>query len=738
MESSQPVYSGSTQQGTKEISSSFEGHKVETTSNNSNNLSTQSASKIPYPKELFNRSCTNAKPHFWSPIDTKQAEVNASAYATVVEHFKEKFPGMPEKIKNALDNKVNYYQQKGNRRNRPFGEKEFENLQNKITQWHNPWNTISIKANLNEDFGNLKILGDEIKDFLKNETKFTKLVKDILRSKLNLPELDKHIENEIDDLAKKLFANKSIGDREKIICMEALINKHCNKLGNVNIPPYKATFNSQNNRIDLIGPVRTRNVVFQGGGGKGVGYGGMLKIMSESGQLQHLKCVGGSSAGALAATAVAIGTTTEEFSEFVDKIQRGQNTPAEDIKSKYEDDHPMFQMLNPESSNSALGIIKCIDEKSREKVLQFLQNKNIDNINKDINESIDKTEQLTGDEQARLKVLQNPNASGKISEEIMITFGDLKTLTKIPGSPFKELTITAWDATNQEERYFDCKTAPNMPIAYAARASMSLPVVFEPVKNGSVTLYDGGLYSNSPFEIFNESFKQNNGETNENYIKRMSNINDDCKFGELNSMKKGITKQIQQQNTLMAIFDEAGAGHRADSTSVGFQYGTGIGGFVNDTVATIGGAHTSVSKNREMENAKLHNVGRMMIVGHGQLRTTSLNPTQEQKEAANLMSEAWTQNWITDHADEATLITIPLPQNFKNWDTMSTQDQTSIKELMLEVARSLDNDELAKVVEQKIPETQTEDPNAKINKVWYDACSEVYTEERGKLKPETK
>jgi hypothetical protein len=64
------------------------------------------------------------------------------------------------------------------------------------------------------------------------------------------------------------------------------------------------------------------------------------------------------------------------------------------------------------------------------------------------------------------------------TEEKKITFKDLALLHRIAPNQFKNLTITRWDSENRETLYFDVQNTPNMPIAYAARISISLPTFF--------------------------------------------------------------------------------------------------------------------------------------------------------------------------------------------------------------------------------------------------------------------
>jgi NTE family protein len=70
------------------------------------------------------------------------------------------------------------------------------------------------------------------------------------------------------------------------------------------------------------------NLVFEGGGVKGIAYVGALQELENQGILQHIKNVAGTSAGAITATLLALNYTPDEirsimfninFNYFVDK-----------------------------------------------------------------------------------------------------------------------------------------------------------------------------------------------------------------------------------------------------------------------------------------------------------------------------------------------------------------------------------------------------------------------------------
>ena len=80
-------------------------------------------------------------------------------------------------------------------------------------------------------------------------------------------------------------------------------------------------------------PYQFRNLIFEGGGVKGIAYIGAMKVLEEKGVMENVLRVGGTSAGAINATLVALGFTNDEqrgilqkldFNNFMDTIHDNQ------------------------------------------------------------------------------------------------------------------------------------------------------------------------------------------------------------------------------------------------------------------------------------------------------------------------------------------------------------------------------------------------------------------------------
>ncbi len=183
---------------------------------------------------------------------------------------------------------------------------------------------------------------------------------------------------------------------------------------------FTVTASSQSNNIE--------NLVFEGAGIRGIAYCGALMELDERGVLANVKRVGGTSSGSITACLLSIGYKPEEIYNIIGDTDFG----------KFNDGGFIF-----------IGGIYRLKNKmgyyKGNKFLRWLEN---------LIEA--KTE--------------NKNT----------TFSELEALSKNNNS-FKELVVAATSLNHQCALIFSAATHPNMRIADAVRASMAVPLYFEPL-----------------------------------------------------------------------------------------------------------------------------------------------------------------------------------------------------------------------------------------------------------------
>lgn len=205
-----------------------------------------------------------------------------------------------------------------------------------------------------------------------------------------------------------------------------------------------------------------KNLVLEGGGVRGFAYAGAFEVLDSLGILQNIEKVGGSSAGAIQATLLAVGYTPKEMTKIA------ENIPLKEFNDGFFPGG--FSRLNKK-----FGFFK--GEKITEWIEELIAAK-------------------TGDSN--------------------ITF--LQLHERRSQNNYKDLYITGTDLTYRRLTVFSYENYPNMRIKDALRISFSIPLYFEPViidEAGAVQhdrnnmnfhlMVDGGLLSNYPIHIFDST-----------------------------------------------------------------------------------------------------------------------------------------------------------------------------------------------------------------------------------------
>ncbi|XP_071966234.1 uncharacterized protein [Antedon mediterranea] len=190
------------------------------------------------------------------------------------------------------------------------------------------------------------------------------------------------------------------------------------------------------------------NIVFEGGGNKGIAYAGAIRVLEDVGIWQNIIRLAGASAGAMTAALLAVGFTSNEIENFL----------RMDLRKIFLD--------------ARCGVFSLLPNLNR--YYGWHPGKRLFN--------------WFGDQ--LYEVTQNRD----------ITF--LELYTKFG----KELCIVVTNINRMDVEYCHVKTTPNLPIRIAVRMSMAIPGLFGSVKYfnyGTTDIYvDGGLLCNYPVHCF--------------------------------------------------------------------------------------------------------------------------------------------------------------------------------------------------------------------------------------------
>ena len=184
-----------------------------------------------------------------------------------------------------------------------------------------------------------------------------------------------------------------------------------------------------------------KNIVFSGGGIFGFSICGALKALEENKLMDTINVYSGTSAGSIIACLLVLGYNAKEIETLIFGINFDtmRDITTENILS-------FFETYGVDSGNRMLNVFEIIIKAKT----------------------------------------NNPK----------ITFKQLFQLTK------KKLIIAATNLSKKDVRYFNYQTTPNMPISLAVRISISIPILFTPIKYENDLYIDGCILDNFPIHLF--------------------------------------------------------------------------------------------------------------------------------------------------------------------------------------------------------------------------------------------
>jgi len=210
------------------------------------------------------------------------------------------------------------------------------------------------------------------------------------------------------------------------------------------------------------------NLVFSGGGVRIYTFLGFIKVLEEKHMMTNINSIIGTSAGSLVATLLCLDYKYIELEEIFINIKSTN-----------------FKNINSDN------------------LLKFFENYGLDNGKK-------------------FSRIINILLKAKTDNE-NITFKELYETTH------KNLIITATCVNTMDIEYFDYEKTPDIPVLKALIMSISIPIIFKPVKLGDKYYVDGGLIKHYPIDYFKSEKENTLGilvSTNLNTFTKINNIQD--------------------------------------------------------------------------------------------------------------------------------------------------------------------------------------------------------------------
>lgn len=204
-----------------------------------------------------------------------------------------------------------------------------------------------------------------------------------------------------------------------------------------------------------------RNLVFEGGGIKGIAYAGAIGVLEDKGIMPDIRRVAGTSAGAITAAFLALGASGSDIEQILHDTQF----------STFED--------------ASLGLVR--------NTWRLLH----------------RYGWYKGDAFSDWSKKQITALAG----DAEITFAKLAALAQEQPGKFRDLFMVGTDLSAQHPTVYSAEHTPDVPVWQALRISMSLPLVFASVTEDHDVRVDGGLSWNYPIDLFDHPrYLKNPGE----------------------------------------------------------------------------------------------------------------------------------------------------------------------------------------------------------------------------------
>jgi NTE family protein len=213
------------------------------------------------------------------------------------------------------------------------------------------------------------------------------------------------------------------------------------------------------------------NLVFEGGGVKGVAYGGAFEVLEQAQITPQIKSVAGTSAGAITATMMSLNYSAAEFIDIMMSIDFEKFEDGSDLEGPIR----LFEHYGWYKGDYFLHLMESyVEEKT--------------------------------------KIGENPGDGRATFRDLVEKYKDLN---------FKRLYLFGTNLSQQAVQKFSYETTPDIAVADAVRISMSIPFFFEAryyEQNGQNDIYcDGGVLNNYPIDTFdppsNVVVDQHSGDT---------------------------------------------------------------------------------------------------------------------------------------------------------------------------------------------------------------------------------
>ncbi|MGV6871621.1 patatin-like phospholipase family protein [Pseudochelatococcus sp. B33] len=413
-------------------------------------------------------------------------------------------------------------------------------------------------------------------------------------------------------------------------------------------------------------------LVLPGGGAKGVAYVGLMRVMKQDGAFAGVRHLVGSSAGSLAATVLAFSDDDKGMQSMLASELPTLLDTREDLRKTYPGlsfhntmpagARAIWRLTGGKPLGEANGLVRKLDEitstAAKAHLDRLMDDKSADIKSADIGlasrigtyaaaHGLD-----VGTVKQRLDTLRQDPAFDGDRTGRMITFRDAELLHHLAPDRFRTVEVTAYAPETGEIHYFNAETTPDVPLAYATRASISHPLLATGVRlgEGQPILIDGGLRSNIPSEAacghdMDRAIDEPRSRDDEERRARTMVLQFD------NRRPAGFAPK-PKRNVVIRFFSAIGS------------FFSSIPGRFMSWFLNLVSLNPNADADRAKDQGKVDAAGSNgLALRHGKLRTIALNvPAEIQEEAINGASEGLSEQ-LAIRKDQAWFVTIDSVQD---------------------------------------------------------------------------
>ncbi len=280
------------------------------------------------------------------------------------------------------------------------------------------------------------------------------------------------------------------------------------------------------------------DLVFEGGGAKGLVFVGAMQAFTDAGHT--FQRVVGTSAGAITATLLAAGFSPDEMLAATnEKLPDGRARFASfmDIPSRFDEDTISSSLTSAILTSADIPFVpERLEKKADRKFLDTLMRIP---VYRNIFSFVERGGWFAG--RAFLVWLtEKLNENGRI-------LGNTTLAQFHKRRPANELTVIGADTSGNNRLILNHRTAPDLPVIWAVRMSMSIPFLWQEVvwqkewglyRGQDITghaIVDGGLLSNFAIDLLvskDDDIRQMMGTTGQNRTSSAASLTKPCPFLE--------------------------------------------------------------------------------------------------------------------------------------------------------------------------------------------------------------